>query len=65
MGGSVGTKTGGEPSKFAQAAPLIGSLLGAAIMGGGAGAATGGGVGSAATYPYGTSFGGQAPWMGP
>ena len=37
MGQSVGTVTGGEPSQFAQAAPLIGSLLTAGIMSGSGG----------------------------
>jgi len=34
MGNTVGTKEGGEPSMFAQAQPLISSLLSAAIMSG-------------------------------
>ena len=34
MGQSTGVVTGGEPSMFAQASPLIGSLLSAAIMSG-------------------------------
>jgi len=38
MGQSTGVVTGGEPSMFAQASPLIGQLLSAAIMSGGSGA---------------------------
>jgi len=72
---------GQAPGLGSQMLPALGMGLGSYFMGGGtlggmgsslipgglAGllGGGGGGVGSAATYPYGTSFGGIAPWMGP
>ncbi|MCJ7483865.1 MAG: hypothetical protein MUO31_12980 [Thermodesulfovibrionales bacterium] len=52
MGNSVGSVEGGEPSMFAQASPLIGSLLTAAINAGGNKGTTTGDVMNAQANPY-------------
>jgi len=52
MSGSVGSVQGGEPSMFAQASPLIGQLLGAAITAGGNKGTTTGDVMNAQANPY-------------
>jgi hypothetical protein len=59
------------PSFGSQMLPVLSMGLGGYFAGGGTLAGMGkslfggGGGGVAATYPYGTSFGGSAPWMGP